>query len=160
MTLGQDVLKKYSTKAFYAKTKESNQSCHLTFAVVWSKDDLFIPLLVSYLPSAPKGYFVPTRCPSNHSWAVRACFCLEVVNFGPFGVFFGNRHDLRCGTNDLFQAKCSLNLLTSASPFKVFLHQQYVSSLKYLMSLRKQKRRDGQLCTPNGSSRNKTIADC
>ena len=121
---------------------------------------MFIPLLVSYLPSAPKGYFVPTRCPSNHSWAVRACFCLEVVNFGPFGVFFGNRHDLRCGTNDPFQAKCSLNLLTSASPFKVFLHQQYVSSLKYLMSLRKQKRGDGQLCTPNGSSRNKTIADC
>ena len=31
MTLGQDVLKKYSTKALYAKSKESNQSCHLTF---------------------------------------------------------------------------------------------------------------------------------
>ena len=143
MTLGQDVLKKYSTKAFYAKTKESNQSCHLTFAVVWSKDDLFIPLLVSYLPSAPKGYFVPTRCPSNHSWAVRACFCLEVVNFGPFGVFFGNRHDLRCGINDLFQALKS-SMLFAHSHLSIAIQSCFTStSLKYL--IRKQKRRDGQL---------------
>ena len=143
MTLGQDVLKKYSTKAFYAKTEESNQSCHLAFAVVWSKDDHSIAGLI--FAQCPKRLFCPHQMPLKPFLGSRACFCLEVVNFGPFGVFFGNRHDLRCGTNDLFQAKCSLNLLTSASPFKVFLHQQYVSSLKYLISLRKQKRGDGQL---------------